>query len=138
LQTGTLRHMSREHEAFAPIARSLKRLADGAVCVLANEETTLEETSGTAMSTSGIHEAVRKGWLKEYVSHSQGDVPGLHYSQISVKRRWSAIFPTIKNGGTNSAHRQTSLCMFNRIMGSFSSASSVRRHPSRPDRSPLS
>lgn len=56
LQTGALRHLPREREAFAPIAKSLKRLADGAVCVLANKETTPEETSGTAMSISGIQE----------------------------------------------------------------------------------
>ena len=41
--------------------------------------------------------------VKVSMGHSQGDVLGLHYEQISIERLPSTILPALENGATNPA-----------------------------------
>lgn len=75
--TAVLRQLPREHEAFKRIADDLAVLAaglakaqgpQGGIRVLADDGSTPEETSATAMCVMGIHEAVRKRWLADSYS----------------------------------------------------------------------
>ncbi|MCP5115463.1 MAG: hypothetical protein GY953_31945 [bacterium] len=70
--TAMLRHLPRSHPAFEGFAADLEVLAQGVarvqdesggLRVLLDERSTPLETTGTAMCTMGIHEAVRRGWL---------------------------------------------------------------------------
>lgn len=76
--TAVLRHLPRSHPAFTGFADDLAALAEGvarvqdesgALRVLVDEESTPLETTGTAMCTMGIHEAMRKGWLPASEAH---------------------------------------------------------------------
>ena len=70
--TAVLRFLPRDHPASAYCLASLRSLTNGmeqvqqssgGFRVLLNDPETPVETTGTAMFASGIHEAVRKGWL---------------------------------------------------------------------------
>ncbi len=71
---GVLRYLPKEHPQFAELTRDLKVLADGVAAAagpngglraLANDPSTPEETTGTAMCLAGIMEGVAKRWLPD-------------------------------------------------------------------------
>ncbi len=70
--TGVLRHLPASDAAYRPFLEDMRRLAEGIVRVqhpeggfrvLLDEPDTPLETTGSAMFASGLHEAVRSGWL---------------------------------------------------------------------------
>ncbi|MCZ2074573.1 MAG: glycoside hydrolase family 88 protein [Bryobacterales bacterium] len=70
--TGVLRHLPASDAARRPFLEDMRRLAEGIVRVqdpgggfrvLLNEPDAPLETTGSAMFASGLHEAVRSGWL---------------------------------------------------------------------------
>ncbi|MBC7889671.1 MAG: glycoside hydrolase family 88 protein [Ferruginibacter sp.] len=92
---GLLRYLPKDHPRFNSIASSLTIIANGfkkyqsengAIRVLANDATTPEEVTGTAMLLSAVKEAVRKGWIpNEY--------------KETLAKAWSFILKSVDEKG---------------------------------------
>jgi rhamnogalacturonyl hydrolase YesR len=83
-----LRGLSSEHPAYAGLVKDLQFFAagvartvdeDGAIHAFANDRTSLQETTGTAMVCLSLHEAIRRGWL------DRGQYSGL------VQKMWEFV-----------------------------------------------
>ena len=94
--TSVLRHLSSDDPQFGPITRDLRTLADGVAAsvgpagglrALANDPTTPEETTGTAMCLASVLEAVQHGWLPDIY----GDW---------CRRAWNFLLQQIEPDGT--------------------------------------